>query len=151
MSLTIGKLKKQLIELSEVVNAFQSEQVQLKVIDKLLDALLASEFEGSEENGRLTNKATANKAEIFSVDHIRRKKKYGATKVLNQILKTDFFNSPHSIASIAEHCKGQFGTEFKTSALSGILLKLAKDNKLKRQRNGANRKFEYSLVSQVSP
>ena len=43
MSKPIEKLKKQLIEISEVVNAFQSEAVQVRFVDKLLDAMI--EFE----------------------------------------------------------------------------------------------------------
>ncbi|MFD2147537.1 hypothetical protein [Mucilaginibacter antarcticus] len=49
MSRPIEKLKKQLIEISEVVNAFQSEAVQVKVVDKLLDAMI--EFERGDADG----------------------------------------------------------------------------------------------------
>ena len=40
MSKHIEKLKKQLSEISEVVNSFKSEAVQLKIIDRLLDVLV---------------------------------------------------------------------------------------------------------------
>jgi hypothetical protein len=73
-------------------------------------------------------------------------KKPGATKVLNQMLSTDFFNTPHSISSIAVYCKDNFGSEFKTSELSGILLKLANENKLKRERSIENNRFDYVRV-----
>ena len=43
MSKHIDKLKKQLMEISEVVNSFKSEAVQVKIIDKLFAAM--SEFE----------------------------------------------------------------------------------------------------------
>ena len=43
MSKHIEKLKKQLLEISEVVNSFRSEAVQVKVIDRLLDAMIESE------------------------------------------------------------------------------------------------------------
>ena len=35
MSKQIEKLKKQLLEISEVVNSFKSEAVQVKIIDRL--------------------------------------------------------------------------------------------------------------------
>jgi len=74
---------------------------------------------------------------------MRGAKKPGATKVLNQLLSTDFFNTRHSIASIADYCKENFDSDFKTSELSGILLKLSNENKLKRERSNENNRFEY--------
>jgi hypothetical protein len=71
------------------------------------------------------------------------RKKPGATKILNQLLSTDFFNARHSISEIADYCKENYDSDFKTSELSGILLKLAKENKLKRERSNDNNRFEY--------
>ena len=146
MSKPIEKLKKQLIEISEVVNAFQSEAVQVKVVDKLLDAMI--EFERGEVDGYepFTKKTIkrANDSESYSPNPAR--KKLGATKVLNQLLATDFFKTSHSISAIADYCKENFNSDFKTSELSGILLKLAKENKLKRERNDDNNRFEYVAI-----
>lgn len=144
MSKPIEKLKKQLIEISEVVNAFQSEAVQVRVVDKLLDAMI--EFErGEVEGSEFLSKKSIKPKVTVSADNgqIGGRKKPGATKVLNQLLATEFFKVPHSISSIAEYCKQQFDSSFKTSELSGILLKLAKENKLRRQRNDENNRFEY--------
>jgi hypothetical protein len=144
MSKPIEKLKKQLIEISEVVNAFQSEAVQVKVVDKLLDAMI--EFERGDAEGldflqKKTSKIKSGDNGVYS-NAISRKKP-GATKILNQLLNTDFFKAPHSISGIADYCKEHFNSDFKTSELSGILLKLAKENKLIRQRNHDNNRFEY--------
>jgi uncharacterized protein with NRDE domain len=145
MSKPIEKLKKQLIEISEVVNAFQSEAVQVRVVDKLLDAMI--EFERGDADGYefLAKKAIKQRPSVSNEKHniSARRKKPGATKILNQLLSTDFFKIPHSISGIAEFCKSKFNSDFKTSELSGILLKLAKENKLKRQRNDENNRFEY--------
>lgn len=143
MSKPIEKLKKQLIEISEVVNAFQSEAVQVRVVDKLLDAMI--EFERSDAEGVefLSRKASKPKSAIADNELSESRKKPGATKILNQLLSTDFFKVPHSISAIADYCKEKFDSNFKTSELSGILLKLAKENKLKRQRNDENNRFEY--------
>jgi hypothetical protein len=143
MSRPIEKLKKQLIEISEVVNAFQSEAVQVKVVDKLLDAMIEFERGDTEGHELLAKKVSKPKADN---DNNINRKKPGATKILNQLLNTDFFKSPHSISSIAEYCKDKFNSDFKTSELSGILLKLAKENKLKRQRNDDNNRFEYVIA-----
>ena len=71
------------------------------------------------------------------------RKKPGATKILNQLLNTDYFDTRHSISSIADYCKEQFDSDFKTFELSGILLKLANENKLRRERSNENNRFEY--------
>jgi hypothetical protein len=144
MSKHIEKLKKQLLEISEVVNSFKSEAVQVKVVDRLLDAMLELE------------KADGDGIEVFSKRSYKQRggdegsypaargaKKPGATKILNQLLSSDFFNIPHSISSIADYCKDNFDSDFKTSELSGILLKLANEHKLRRERSIENNRFEY--------
>jgi len=144
MSKHIEKLKKQLMDISEVVNSFKSEAVQVKVVDRLLDALM--ELEKTDGDG----------AEVFikrgykqrggdegNYAYARGPKKPGATKILNQLLSTDFFDTARSISSIANYCKDNFDSEFKTSELSGILLKLANEGKLRRERSNENNRFEY--------
>jgi hypothetical protein len=77
-------------------------------------------------------------------EHVSARKKPGATKVLNQLLSgTDFFNTHRSISSIADYCKTNYDSDFKTSELSGILLKLANEHKLRRERSNTNNRFEY--------
>jgi hypothetical protein len=144
MSKHIEKLKKQLLEISEVVNSFRSEAVQVRIIDRLLDAIVESD-KGDPEVGDVFNKR-GRKAKAGEDDEnfssIGRKKP-GATKILNQLLSTDFFNTHHSISEIAEYCREHYDSDFKTSELSGILLKLAKENKLRRERSNDNNRFEY--------
>jgi hypothetical protein len=146
MSKHIEKLKKQLIEISEVVNSFRSEAVQVRVVDKLLEALLESEKidgEGTELFNKRGYKHRGESENGYVNGSARLGKKPGATKVLNQLLSTDFFDVPHSISSIADYCKENFDSEFKTSELSGILLKLANEGKLRRERSNENNRFEY--------
>jgi len=143
MSRQIEKLKKQLAEIAEVVNSFQSEAVQVRVVDRLLDEIMETErveTEGSDIFNKRDRKPNINEDNHRT---IAGRKKPGATKVLNQLLSGDFFKTPHSIASIADYCKEKFDSDFKTSELSGILLKLAKENKLKRERSNENNRFEY--------
>lgn len=137
------KLKKQLIEFSEVVNLFKSEAVQVKVIDKLLEVMGEAdraEADFTERPNRITFRQRNNES---NYEHSGPKKP-GATKVLNQLLSsTDFFNSQRSISSIADYCKTNYDSDFKTSELSGILLKLANEHKLRRERSDTNNRFEY--------
>jgi len=144
MSKHIEKLKKQLIEISEVVNSFKSEAVQVKIIDKLFDAM--NEADRGETDSYDLSKKSRKLRSDYDTDNYpfsQGRKKPGATKVLNQLLGTDFFANSQSISSIADYCRDVYGSDFKTSELSGILLKLAKENKLKRERNDINNRFEY--------
>ena len=144
MSKHIDKLKKQLMEISEVVNSFKSEAVQVKIIDKLFDAMSESEKHDIDYNSSdAFNKRGRKKSDENDYAFTTGRKKPGATKVLNQLLNTDFFDKPQSISSIAEFCKQNYNSDFKTSELSGILLKLAKENKLRRERSNDNNRFEY--------
>ncbi|AMR33843.1 hypothetical protein A0256_21575 [Mucilaginibacter sp. PAMC 26640] len=145
MNRHIEKLKKQLVEIAEVVNSFQSEAVQVRVVDRLLDEIIEAERVDTEGN-EIFNKRVRRPREENEEDQsasVQRRKKPGATKVLNQLLSSDFFSTPHSISSIADYCKDNFDSDFKTSELSGILLKLAKENKLRRERSNENNRFEY--------
>jgi hypothetical protein len=144
MSKHIEKLKKQLTEISEVVNLFKSEAVQLKIIDKLLDVLV--DFDKGDEGVELFNKKSLKKVEYENENYPFTRKKPGATKILNQLLSSDFFDTPRSISSIAIYCKDNFDSDFKTSELSGILLKLANENKLRRERSNDNNRFEYVAI-----
>ena|ERR1700712_4328765 len=144
MSKHIEKLKKQLTEISEVVNSFKSEAVQLKIIEKFLDVLVDFD-KGDTDTTELFNKKGYKKTEFESDNYSlsQGRKKPGATKILNQLLNSDFFSVPRSISSIATYCKENFDSDFKTSELSGILLKLANENKLRRERSHDNNRFEY--------
>ena len=141
MSKQTEKLKKQLVEISDVINAFQSEAVQVKIIDRLLDTMIDWDKEGDESAIR--------KSRGYGDEGQQREngRKPGATKVLNQLLQTDFFDQPHSIADIATYCKDQYDSDFKTSELSGILLKLSNESKLRRERSEENNRFEYVRAS----
>jgi hypothetical protein len=143
MSKHIEKLKKQLMEISEVVNSFKSEAVQVRIIDRLLDAIAETEksdIEGTETFSK-RGRRVRNNEDDEHISHGR--KKPGATKILNQLLATDYFDTRHSISAIAEYCKEHYDSDFKTSELSGILLKLAKEGKLRRERSNDNNRFEY--------
>ncbi|HEY9196458.1 MAG TPA: hypothetical protein VIM77_09335 [Mucilaginibacter sp.] len=142
MSKHIEKLKKQLVEVAEVVNSFQSEAVQVRIIDRLLDVMIESE-KADAENSELFGKKGRKLRSDDENSGIPGRKKPGATKILNQLLNTDFFDTQRSISSIANYCKEQFDSDFKTSELSGILLKLANENKLRRERSNENNRFEY--------
>lgn len=139
------KLKKQLIEISEIVNSFQSEAVQVKVVERLLDVMIDWDRTDADGNELLIKKGKKTKSDEIETEAAdASRKKPGATKILNQLLSTtNFFDSSRSISSIADYCKENYDSDFKTSELSGILLKLANEHKLRRERSIENNRFEY--------
>ena len=143
MSKHIEKLKKQLVEIAEVVNSFSSEAVQLRVVERLLDTMMESEKPENDGIDLSHKKIEKQHASEHTEPEVKGAKKPGATKVLSQLLTTSYFDNAHSISAISDYCKENYDSEFKTSELSGILLKLANEHKLKRQRSEENNRFEY--------
>src|ERR1044072_9163619 len=116
MSKHIEKLKKQLVEVAEVVNSFQSEAVQVRIIDRLLEVMIESEKVDADGSEIFNKKGRRMRADDDSFTSTGRKKP-GATKILNQLLATDFFDQSRSISSIANYCKEKFDSDFKNSEL----------------------------------
>jgi hypothetical protein len=156
MNKQIEKFKKQLLEITDVVNAFNSEQVQVKIIEKFLNIIVEGDrgesYDHSNNIGLNTySKRSRSSEEMFhggTRQAARIERKPGATKILHQLLLTDFFDDPRSISDITTHCKISYQANFQTSELSGILLKLIKENKLERRRNSQSNRFEYVKASQ---
>lgn len=138
-------LKNQLLNLAETLNAFKSEAVQIKIADKLLEAIFLEEYQASnpdEQNvSRKARRINQNKDQTMI--SARERKSTGATKAMYQLLDTDFFDQPKSISAIANRYNQEFSQIFKTSEISGILLKSVKENVLKRNKNLENKRYEY--------
>lgn len=139
-------LKTQLIDLAEILNNFKSEAIQLKIAEKLLDNILfelpAVNQDVKDFASRRAKRINTNK-DWISEQPYRERKPTGATKAMYRLLDTDFFDQPQSISAIANRYKEEFNEEFKTSEISGILLKSVKDNVLKREKNQSNKRYEY--------
>lgn len=150
------KLKNQLLDLAETLNAFKSEAVQIKIAEKLLGNIFTSEDEEDEvQSLNYEGSATSRRAKRINPNNreqngsnARERKSTGATKAMYRLLEFDFFNEPKTIADIAERYNQEFNENFKTSEISGILLKSVKENLLKREKNPENKRFEYVKVAQ---
>ncbi|MGV8879217.1 MAG: hypothetical protein ACOH2A_09315 [Sphingobacteriaceae bacterium] len=152
------KFKKQLLEISEVVNAFKSEAVQVKIIEKFFTILTDFDKGDNYENtnnisqqspGRGDQLKRDQEGNYTSTRHAARiDRKPGATRILQQLILSDFFDAPRTISDITVYCRSEYKTSFQTSELSGILLKLIKENKLQRQRNPLTNRFEYVKANQ---
>jgi hypothetical protein len=131
MSKNIEKIKNQLSDFANVINSFRSEAVQVRIVDHLLDVLVLDKKDESKFN---TETGAAEQ------------KSPGATKMVKQLLPTDFFNVPRSISEIVTYCNEKNDADVRTSEFSGVLLSLIKQKQLKRERNEDSNRFEYMRV-----
>jgi transcriptional regulator with XRE-family HTH domain len=66
-----------------------------------------------------------------------------ATKIVTELAKTNFFNTPKSVGDVVSHCKKVNQTQLKSPAISSILKKLTNERKLKRIPSPIKGKFLY--------
>lgn len=148
-----NNIKNQLLDLAETLNAFKSEAVQVKIAEKMLNHIFIDKegFENPDSDEQEQSSASR-KAKRINQDKerqnspARERKPTGATKAMYRLLSTDFFDHPQTISAIADRYKEEFNEDFKTSEISGILLKSVKDNLLKREKNHANKRYEYVKI-----
>ena len=132
------RLVKQLQDISEVVSAFDSEAVQLRVVDQLLPFL--------ERNGKRHNIDPEN--ELVSISKpsksatAPKEKKPGLKKSLMNLIEDSFFDEEKSIRDIVKQLN-ESGHEYVATQVSGILLTLVKDEQLARYQSSVNNRFVY--------
>lgn len=133
----IERFIKQVQDISDIVIKFQSEPVQIRIVEFLLPFV--------EPKGKQTkNSPERNEFGVASKKKSSnsRFKKPGVKIVLDQVLLTDFFNKERTIAEIVEHLN-QDGNKFKATDVSGILLAFVKKGRLIRSNNPLNNRFLY--------
>lgn len=151
-------VKNQLKELSEVINNFKSEAVQLRIIElifkgvKVKDPQDIEEEEEEEEIEKeiktdLKPKKKAKNKKTESDD--KGTKKTGAGKstpspyaTLEKLHSDGFFKTKRLIGDIKTHCKDKLALTYQSSDLSPVLIKMIKDDKLNRTKNNENQ-YEY--------
>lgn len=143
----IEEVKNQLKELSDVINSFTSEAVQLRIIDLV--------FNGSRKEGLgnlpmqepeptapyLKKKRIKSKVRSFPSD--RAVNGEGPVSTLAKLIEGVFFDEPKSIKSIIEHCEVNLSKKIKQSDISGKLAKMVREGTLKRVKN-SDGQYEYS-------
>jgi hypothetical protein len=154
------KVKLQLNELAEVLNKFNSEAVQLKVVELLLGGTEketpaakpekategAAEAVATEKRSRPGRPPKKVKEEKKPKERAPRKRitdRPGPSTILKQLMETDFFNQKRTIGDIVNYCQDTLNYAYKSTDLSGTLAKLAKDGVLSREKNPESNQFEY--------
>jgi len=145
-------VKVQLQELAEIVNAFKSEAVQLRVVE-----LVLSESK-PEDDGRESRQPPADErrrparrrpAKAENGDGVgerrvtRRAGGRGARATLAKALSDGYFKKPHTLGELVKHTETNMASKFKQSDFSGSLARYVRDGKLKRVKNSEGQ-YEYA-------
>ena len=145
-----AEVKKQLLELSEVVNKFKSEAVQLRIVDLVLgspsnEAASSERRTGSEKTQASTKPRPKKKPKSQNKEKAPKKSRasgMGAVAALSDLVDGDFFDKPKTINDIVTHCDEKLARRFKSNEFSGKLGRLTRDGVLDRKKN-SDGQYEY--------
>lgn len=142
------ELNQQLAELSETINKFESEAVQLRIVELIFaQARQSSQFAEGEaqsyeagpgRNGKAANGVGGRRA---AGERSRRREgaqpsASGAVVALANLVDGDFFEQKRTIGDVVKKCEEEFGIRYKSNAFSGPLSRYArKKDGLKREKN----------------
>ena len=152
-------IHKRIKAMSDVVNAFKSEAVQLRVVEVLLghlgvSAAKAGNIDPKPQRRSKRRKTSTNtetpagstekpKPQKAGRASARGSASPGAFAMINQLLADRFFKTPRTIAAIVAHCGTSKGHHYKANECSPGLLRLLRDGKLKREKN-KDGQYEYT-------
>ena len=142
--------KKQLNELSVVLNKFKSEAVQLKLLDLLFIGPSSSHAEPSptqplQGGGSKKTKSKRKPKKTAQTEPKKSGKRasgQGAVATLGKLVDEGFFSKHKTIADIVEHCDHNLARKFKANEFSGKLGRLVREGTLSRRKNSDNQ-YEY--------
>ena len=147
----LGKLKQRLKELADVINAFKSESVQLKVLEFLLTGRKSELEDNAHERQRQSRrrkspKKTEEKRDAGTKAGGKAKRAAagrGSFALVSSLVDEGFFKTARTIRSIIDHCGTHKGHHFEANEVSPALLRLLRNETLTRKKNKDNQ-YEYS-------
>jgi hypothetical protein len=146
-------IKFQLRELAEVINAFKSEAVQLRLVELVFE--VAGDDSDDSEGGTgperraadPTRKARKVAKKSAPTDAAPAKGKAsgrpGGKSMLDRLVGEGFFKKPKTIKQVVEHCEHNLAFKYKQTDFSGALGRLTRSGTLTRKKN-ADKQYEYS-------
>lgn len=141
-------VKSELAELAEVINAFKSEAVQLRIIEMIFGGTHESSDDepAGKPKAKPARKRTERKVRTKTSSGTRKKGKAsggtGAVATLSQLAEGAFFEEPRTINDIIEHCRHNLARSFKANEFSGKLGRMVRNKELTREKN-ADKQYEY--------
>lgn len=155
----LDDMPKRLKAMADVVNAFKSEAVQLRVMEVLLASLGGPAAPAATSSSRPPRRSARRKASskletpASGAENATPKKvarsaarssgSPGAYAMISQLLDDGFFKTPRTIGAIVAHCSSSKGHHYKANECSPPLLRLLRDAKLKREKN-KDGQYEYT-------
>ena len=146
-------VKKQLRELSSVINSFKSEAVQLRIIELIFGIMPEEEVQDEDNPKDIKPKAKKakrkKKALSKSSDSSPKPRKNsvtagtGSMAILTKLVEGKFFSKPKTIGDIVKHCDTALARKFKANDFSGRLARMTRDGKLTRKKN-KDKQYEYT-------
>ena len=142
------ELKVQLKDLSEIVNGFKSEAVQLRIVEHVLGLRAGAEESDEEVSPQEKPKPAKKRGGKKPAKHMASKKSgkkprgQGAVAILGKLVEESFFKTPKSINNIIAHCNLNLAKKFGANEFSGKLSRLVRDGALTRNKNADNQ-YEY--------
>lgn len=143
------ELKNQLIELAKMVNAFNSEAVQLRIVEIILSEHLTHTPHTPQvaihKDTPKPKKASSKTQTVKSMNGGAKKSKTkstGPTTILSALIDEGFFSKHQTINNIIEYVKNQKAMVLKTNEISTPLGRLVRDGRLKREKN-SDGQYEY--------
>jgi hypothetical protein len=145
----LAEMKNQLSELATLLNKFNSEAVQLRLLDLVFgkEAVRIETPSGKPEKishkGKRRNAASVKKpADVASEKRKKGSTGTGAVSALVQLAATNFFDKPKTLNDIIEHCKHHLARTYKANEFSGKLGRMVRVKELTREKNADNQ-YEY--------
>lgn len=144
------ELKLQLAELAKVVNAFNSEAVQLRVVEIILSEFLGTSIQHQDkskgDSGERKRTPAKRKSKSGNTPKTESKtsraKSTGPATILSSLIEEKFFSKHQTLNSIIEYAKVNKATVLKPNELSGPLARFVRDGRLKREKN-KDGQYEY--------
>lgn len=142
------ELKTQLKDLSQIVNGFKSEAVQLRIVELVFGLEADTEEQHTTLSAPAKRKTTKKKTTKKAAEPAAPKKSgnkpggHGPIATLGKLVEEGFFNTSKSIGDIVKHCDHNLARKFKASDFSGRLARLVREGVLTRTKNAENQ-YEY--------
>lgn len=149
------EIKKQLSELSSVINSFKSEAVQLKIVELIFQRSISeklpkddslSDTSSTRVNSSIAKKKVASKrkkAKDENGEKIKKPGKVGPATVLSELITDGYFDEARTIKDIIDHSDNKKARKFRANELSSPLARFVRDGRLNRDKNQDNQ-YEYT-------
>lgn len=152
------EVKRQLDGLSEAVNKFKSEQVQLKIVELIFSGsgpedeigplepvATKSAAKGRKRRNKAVESSSSSHGTATTPAKPRNKRKTGGgpMSTLRELLAEGYFKQKRTISQIVDHCGTKLARPLKSNEISTHLGRLVREKSLTRSRND-EKQYEYT-------